>query len=72
MNWRCWFGHKWKVLSYENGDINIKRSHHIETYPSFLLRYCCKTCHKIKIKEFKGGGYLTNEQFYEIWEETNV
>lgn len=72
MNWRCLFGHKYKVLSYENDDINIMRMDYIDSYPSFVLRYFCKICHKIKIKEYKGAGYLTNEQFYEICEETNV
>lgn len=72
MNWRCWFGHKWKVLNYKNRDIDIKIHYRFVTKPSFVLHYICTRCKKLKIKTFLGAGHLTNEQFYEIWETTNV
>lgn len=64
MTWRCWFGHKWKVVKYTNYQMNY--------IPSFNLFYICKFCKKVKCVEHRKNGYLTNEQFYEIWEETNV
>lgn len=64
MNWHCLFGHKWKVLKYQN--------YTVEKIPSFSLIYICTDCKAIYVKEICGFGYLTNEQFYEIREETNV
>jgi hypothetical protein len=66
MNWRCLFGHKWKVLKYENF------KYYSSDPFSFRLFYICKCCHKLNVKTYVDCGALTNEQFYEIWETTNV
>jgi len=68
MNLRCWFGHKYKLISYEN----YRHGGYSYDPKSFMLRYICERCKKVNIKRFPNAGYITNEQFYEIWETTNV